>query len=70
MSVSEIASAREPAGWRVSRWAKETALSESYVWLLIASGEIRSVKVGKARVILTSPQEFLEALAQVQGADE
>jgi hypothetical protein len=52
-----------PKGWRVPEWAERTTLSSAYVRLLIKAGKIRSVKAGTARIILTPPLEYLEALA-------
>jgi hypothetical protein len=50
-------------GWRVSEWTEGTGLSRAYAYLLINEGKLRSVKSGSARIILTSPSEYLESLA-------
>jgi|RhiMetStandDraft_4_1073278.scaffolds.fasta_scaffold2016576_1 hypothetical protein len=55
-------------GWRVSTWAEATTLSQAYVHELIRTGKIRSVRAGKARVILTGPGEYLESLADNEAA--
>jgi hypothetical protein len=47
------------AGWRPASWARETDLSRATVYNLMGRQEVESVKVGKARVITTSPAEFL-----------
>lgn len=54
---------REPnpdkAGWRVGEWADDVGVSRSYVYELISTGAIKSVKIGTARIIVTPPREFL-----------
>jgi hypothetical protein len=47
------------AGWRISEWTADTGLSRSLTYNLLKSGLIQAVKVGKVRVITTSPAEFL-----------
>lgn len=56
------------AAWKVNEWAFEVSLSRSYVYELIHDQKIKSVVVGKARLITTSPAAFLEALAEQQTA--
>ena len=55
-------------GWRIAQWAAETTLSRAYIRLLIQRGQIRSVKSGVCRIILTSPREYLESLADDKAA--
>lgn len=50
-------------GWKVNPWAAAVGISRASVYELIADGRIRSVKFGKARIIITPPKEFLESLA-------
>ena len=54
---------RVPQGWRVPQWAEKTTLSDAFVRQLVKTKRIRSVKAGSARIILTSPSEYLEGLA-------
>jgi hypothetical protein len=54
----------ERYGWRVRPWAQAVGCSVSRTWELIAAGRIKSVKLGKARIIVTSPREFLATLPQ------
>jgi hypothetical protein len=62
-SQSQVAAAPPMrAGWRVKAWAFETSLSVASVNKLIAAKKIRSVKYGAARIILTSPAEYLATL--------
>lgn len=51
------------AGWKVNNWAAAADISRASVYELIAAGKLRSVKFGKCRIILTSPRELLESLA-------
>jgi hypothetical protein len=46
-------------GWRVGEWCRDTGLGKTTVFALIAEGAVDSVKVGKARIITTSPTAFL-----------
>jgi hypothetical protein len=50
-------------GWRVSEWAPAVGLSRSETYNLLAANVIASVKSGKARIITTSPSEYLASLA-------
>jgi hypothetical protein len=50
-------------GWRISEWANDTGLSRAYVYLLLGAGTISSVKSGNARIITTSPKDYLASLA-------
>ncbi|WP_116248191.1 helix-turn-helix domain-containing protein [Nocardiopsis sp. FIRDI 009] len=48
--------------YKVPEAAHSLALSEAFVWKLIASGELRSYKVGAARFVPASAlTEFVEA---------
>lgn len=48
-------------GWRVNPWREEVGgLSRGFVYKLIDQGKLETIKIGKARVILTSPQEFVD----------
>ena len=49
----------KPAAWRVKPWKKHVPLSDSQIWELIATGEIKSVKIGGCRLITESPEEFI-----------
>jgi excisionase family DNA binding protein len=50
---------------RVEQAAKETALSRSTIYELIASGRIRAVKVGRAtRIPRQALEEFVTSLDQ------
>jgi hypothetical protein len=53
----------ERRGWRINQWAHEVGVSRAYVYAsLLSTNRIESVKVGRARVITTSPDEFLASL--------
>jgi hypothetical protein len=48
-------------GWRVNPWREEAGgFSRDFVYKLIKQGKLETIKVGKARVILTPPQEFID----------
>jgi hypothetical protein len=47
-------------GWRTGEWGEDAGgFSRPYVYRLMNAGYLKSVKVGTARIITTSPQEFL-----------
>ena len=50
-------------GWRVSEWAPAVGLSRATVFNLLNDGAINSVKSGNARIITTSPRDYLASLA-------
>jgi hypothetical protein len=54
-----VGSNASKVGWRISEFAHDTGLSRAYVYNLLAAGALQSAKVGTARVITTSPAEFL-----------
>jgi excisionase family DNA binding protein len=49
------------AGWRPDEWAAATGVSRSYAYELLAAKKLDSVKIGTARIIVTSPAAFLAA---------
>jgi len=51
------------AGWRIAEWHRDAGVSRSKTYELLEDGKIQSVKVGAARIITTSPAEFLASLA-------
>jgi hypothetical protein len=53
----------DKAGWRVSEWAADVGISRAFAYELIAEKSISSVKVGAARIITTSPANYLKSLA-------
>jgi excisionase family DNA binding protein len=56
-------------GWRVQEWCDDVGVSRAYTYQLIAAKQIRTVKVGAARIIITSPRQFLESF-DASGGDE
>jgi hypothetical protein len=65
MGVVEPSISAGKAGWRLREWCDATGLSRAYVNILISRRSIRSVKSGKARIIMTSPSEYLNSLDEV-----
>jgi hypothetical protein len=51
------------AGWRPLEWAADAGISRANTYQLLASGELASVRIGKARIITTSPAAYLASLA-------
>jgi hypothetical protein len=58
-SASRAQAGRTKFGWKPREWAVAACCSRSYTYMLLAAGEIESVKLGRARVILTDPEDFL-----------
>jgi hypothetical protein len=52
----------EKAGWRPREWARAAGLSRASVYNLLAAKQIASVKYGGARIIVTTPAQFLASL--------
>jgi hypothetical protein len=50
--------------WRPREWRAEVPCSLSKLYELIRESRIKTVKLDGARLILTSPQEFLEGLPE------
>lgn len=46
-------------GRRPTQFGKEAGIGRCMVYKLIADGELETAKIGRARIILTSPREFL-----------
>jgi hypothetical protein len=54
----------DKAGWRVNEWADACGLCRATVYNLLSAKKLRAVKSGTARIILTSPREYLESLQE------
>jgi hypothetical protein len=52
----------EKCGWRVPEWAAAAACSRAFVYNLLKEKKLESVKLGRSRVILTHPADYLAAL--------
>jgi hypothetical protein len=55
-------SGTEKRGWRVGEWSTSVGCSRALTYQLLAAGRIASVKLGAARIITTSPADFLASL--------
>jgi hypothetical protein len=53
------------AAWRIEEWAEAVGLSRMSVYNLFYKGHIQSVKSGKARLIITSPADYIASLPRV-----
>ena len=58
-------SSQTRVGWRILDWAEDAGISRGSVYNLLYAKKINSVKLGKARIITTSPTEFLASLPRV-----
>ena len=54
----------EKVGWRIGEWATAVGISRASVYELISgpTPKISSVKFGGARIITTTPRDFLASL--------
>jgi len=53
-------------GWPTDEWCSDTGIGRSTSYTLEAEGKIKAVRVGKRRIIITPPREFLASLAEQQ----
>lgn len=49
-------------GWRPAEWAADVGISRTSVWRLMKDERIASVAIGRTRIIVTSPAEYLSSL--------
>ncbi len=54
------------AGWNTDDWCNDAGVGRSTSYELEAAGKIKAVRVGKRRVIITPPAQFLAELAEQQ----
>ena len=59
---------RDVFGWKVPAWCRASGCSRSKTYELIASGEIDSRTLGRSRIILTHPADFLASLPTGEAA--
>lgn len=59
---SNLAPPAEIVGWRPAEWSRAVGVSRSLVYELMQAGKVDSVKLGQARIITTSPRDFLDSL--------
>jgi hypothetical protein len=55
---------RPKSGWRIPQWCEATGVSRSTCYNLMAAKALDSVKLGRARIIVTAPDDFLASLKQ------
>jgi hypothetical protein len=53
--------------WRVPEWARATGVGRSKVYQLLAAGTISSACIGRRRVIVTPPADFIKTLPAAPG---
>jgi len=53
----------EKVGWRINEWCAAVGLCRASIYNLLDDGKINAVKCGGARIITTTPSEFLARLA-------
>jgi hypothetical protein len=61
-SPHPAAPATTKVGWRPDEWARAAGLSRGTLFNLLKAGKIEAVKSGTARIILTSPADYLDSL--------
>lgn len=57
---------RDPVAWKPSSFARAIDKSRSWLYALPAELRPRSIKFGRNRLIVESPQNFLRRLAEYQ----
>jgi hypothetical protein len=58
-----LAAGHEPAAWRINGWLKEVPIGRTTFYAERDAGRIKVVKVGAATLVVTSPKDYLAALA-------
>lgn len=56
--------------WKTREWANESGFSLNYVYELINTHQIKSVRVGGTIRILVSPKDFFDQLAEKQARNK
>lgn len=56
-----------PAGWRVAEWSRAATISRAGFYLLPAEHRPRAVKIGKRHIIIESPADWLQRMADRGG---
>ena len=52
-------------GWRPGEWSRDTGMSRTQVYHLLADNIIESISVSsRMRIITTSPQEYIQSLRE------
>lgn len=46
------------AGWTVKKYAEELGISQRTIWMLIKEGRLRTVNVGKRRVLIPGDEGY------------
>ena len=54
---------QEPAAWRVNAWRRQVPISRSKFYEERNAGRIKTVKVGSATLVVTTPKDYLAAMA-------
>jgi hypothetical protein len=62
--LKDDSASAEKVGWRPAEWGGAVGVSRASVYNLLVAGAIDSVKVGSARVITTTPRDYLASLAK------
>jgi hypothetical protein len=62
--IDTVDHAPTKVGWRIPEWGAAAGLCRATIYNLLAEGKLLSVKSGSARIILTSPREYLESLLE------
>lgn len=57
-----------PVGWSVESWSRAVGICRAHTYKLLSAGQIRSVSLGKRRLIIDQPTDWLARLADEQAA--
>jgi hypothetical protein len=53
------------AGWRIPEWSTAVGVGRSHTYVLINAKKIDARKSGKATIITTSPEDYVNSLPAV-----
>jgi hypothetical protein len=68
MTLLKHVAQSQKRAWKVRDWCAEVSLSPATAYRLMADGDVKYVKIGKARRITTSPKDFIAALEAASAA--
>lgn len=55
---------QKQAGWRVNEWCEQVGVGRTKAYELMEAGAVKYVHLGRRRLILISPSDFLSSLVK------
>jgi hypothetical protein len=48
--------------WRADEWCRDTGIGMTHLYKMLNEGRVKSVKMGRMRLIVTAPADFIRSL--------